>query len=32
MRQTAMPNANVTQHAHELTDKLPDDATWRDIV
>lgn len=27
-----MPNANVKQQAHELIDKLPDDATWRDVV
>jgi len=27
-----MPNANVKQQAHELIDKLPDNATWRDVV
>ena len=27
-----MPGANVKQQAHELIDKLPDDATWRDVV
>lgn len=27
-----MPNTSVKQQAHELIDKLPEDATWRDVV
>jgi hypothetical protein len=27
-----MPNTNIKQQAHELIDKLPDSATWRDVV
>lgn len=27
-----MANTNIKQQAHELIDKLPDDATWRDVV
>jgi hypothetical protein len=27
-----MPSANIKQQAHELIDKLPDNATWRDVV
>lgn len=27
-----MPSANIKQQAHELIDKLPDNATWHDVV
>ena len=27
-----MPAANLKQVAHELIDKLPDDASWDDVV
>ena len=27
-----MANANVKQQAHELIDKLPDTASWHDVV
>ena len=27
-----MPGANIKQQAHELIDKLPDNATWREVV
>jgi hypothetical protein len=27
-----MANANLKQAAHQLIDKLPDDATWDDVV
>ena len=27
-----MPSANLKQTAHELIDKLPDNATWDDVV
>lgn len=27
-----MATTNIKQQAHELIDKLPDDATWRDVV
>ena len=27
-----MPTANLKQVAHELIDKLPDDASWDDVV
>jgi hypothetical protein len=27
-----MPNVNIKQQAHELIDKLPENATWRDVV
>lgn len=27
-----MSSANVKAQAHELLDKLPDDATWDDVV
>jgi len=27
-----MPSANLKQTAHELIDKLPENATWDDVV
>ncbi len=27
-----MPATSIKQQAHELIDKLPDNATWRDVV
>lgn len=27
-----MPNANLKQAAHELIDRLPEDASWDDVV
>jgi predicted transcriptional regulator len=27
-----MPDTSVKQQAHELIDKLPDSATWRDVI
>ncbi|HLQ25477.1 MAG TPA: hypothetical protein VK138_06285 [Acidiferrobacterales bacterium] len=27
-----MPSANLKQTAHDLIDKLPDNATWDDVV
>jgi predicted transcriptional regulator len=29
---TAMAEATVKDQLHELADKLPDDATWRDVA
>lgn len=32
IRKNLMANANLKQVAHQLIDKLPDDATWDDVV
>jgi len=31
-QEKAMPSANLKQTAHDLIDKLPDNATWDDVV